>query len=352
MSKHRDDDIRIATEAAQWQRALESGDPARQREFSDWLKASPRHVREFLFMESLDAAARHIDPSLQPDLDLQLPAENPVPRLRPATVEQPERPQRRFQRTRFASIAAMLMSVAIGLTWWIRPGLLDGWQRYSTQIGEQRSVQLPDGSVLQLNTNSQLRVKFSKQARDIELSQGEALFKVAHDKTRPFVVRAADVTVRAIGTEFNVYRRADETQVAVVEGKVEVRKDQEQAGAALRRAATEPDTAPQARLVAAGEAVRVTDKAGILRAAQDDVADVTAWRQRRLVFREDTLARIAEEFNRYNRRPQIVVEGTARNHRYGGTFDADDPESLVQLVSRTDHLSVERSAERIVLRAP
>jgi transmembrane sensor len=83
-----------------------------------------------------------------------------------------------------------------------------------------------------------------------------------------------------------------------------------------------------------------------------DISESTAWRQRRLVFREESPANIAEQFNRYNRSPRIVVEGAlARERRYGGTFDADDPESLIQFVARRGDLVIERSESRIVVRA-
>ena len=114
-----------------------------------------------------------------------------------------------------------------------------------------------------------------------------------------------------------------------------------------------PATAVPSPVLAAGQAARITRNGELSRDLKLDVSEAIAWRQRRLVFREETLATIAEEFNRYNRHPQIVIEGDiARNRRYGGTFDADDPESLVQFVVQKGDLTVERSASRILIRVP
>src|SRR5262249_31967908 len=105
------------------------------------------------------------------------------------------------------------------LTGWM---LADDAQTYRTGVGEQRRVELADGSVVHLNSKSRVRVIYSDRARDFRLLEGEALFKVGHDAARPFRVRAGDNLIRALGTQFNVLRRPSGTTVQVIEGAVQV----------------------------------------------------------------------------------------------------------------------------------
>src|SRR6202042_1786963 len=93
---------------------------------------------------------------------------------------------------------------------------------YATSLGEQRSIQFEDGSTVELNSRSKVRVKYSKQERDVELIEGQALFHVAHDVSRPFIVAVGPTRVRAVGTQFDVYKRSNGTVVTVVEGRVAV----------------------------------------------------------------------------------------------------------------------------------
>lgn len=366
MKKPREDDIRIATEAARWQRALESGDPAASAEFADWVKASPRHLREFMFMEALDAAARQIDPerTLPIAAELQEFDDNVI--ALPTTAAAPTIADRSRVRCvgRWVAATAATVILAVALVWWQAPGLLGGWERYSTDIGEQRAVELRDGSLLQLNTRSRALVRFNGSTRDVRLIAGEALFKVAHDAARPFRVHTGNAVVRAVGTQFNINRHTHDTTVTVLEGKVEISRvrppialaNDSSAMATSTNAGEErdspiatPSNGPS--LLSAGEAARIDGPGSISVATVVDVTDSVAWRQRRLVFREEALQTIAEEFNRYNRSPQLIVEGEVlRSRRYGGTFDADDPESFVQFIARTGRVDLHRDSGRIVIR--
>ncbi len=93
---------------------------------------------------------------------------------------------------------------------------------YSTDIGERRSITLADGSTVDLNARSKLRIEFSSAERRVELLDGQALFQVAKDKQRPFIVHSGDATVRAVGTQFDVYRKDSGTTITVLEGRVAV----------------------------------------------------------------------------------------------------------------------------------
>jgi transmembrane sensor len=325
---HREEDeLRIAERAAQWQSVLIEANAAQRAEFMAWLEESPRLVREFLLMQAMDIEAAGIDREKRIDVDALLAQTslNVVP-LQGRSAP----PTGRFRRRSWPWAAGVAtLGIALGLASWQHGN-------YATATGEQRSIELPDGSLIQLNTQSRVKVDFSDDTREVRLIQGEALFKVAHDTARPFRVHIDGTIVRAVGTQFNIDRRDAGTMVSVLEGRVAI------SGAS--RAAALP------REFAAGEAALVTSTGKIAR-APIDTAQTTAWRQRRLIFRETPLASIATEFNRYNRTPELIVQGAAaRARRYGGIFDADDPESFVAYLAQDERLVFEKQSERILIR--
>src|SRR5690606_22885018 len=130
------------------------------------------------------------------------------------------RPVQRTSRWKSWALAAALAGAA--LVAWQQLPLMNGAELYHTRLGEQRSFKLDDGSILYLNTQSRARVDYSGAARDVHLIEGEALFIVARDSARPFRVHAGEATIQAVGTQFNVYRRADATLVSVVDGRVRI----------------------------------------------------------------------------------------------------------------------------------
>lgn len=349
MRKPRADEVRIATEAARWQQLLSQGSATeRERaEFTDWVKASPRHLREFMFAEALDAATAQVDPGREFDLTLEMPAADDNVILLQGDPPVRQMPRRRRHAWLASAVAASAL-VALAIVWWARPELLGGWQRYETRVGEQRAVQLEDGSILQLNTDSRIRVRYSGSARDIRMLHGEAFFKVANDVQRPFRVQAGDTLIRALGTQFDVYHREATTKVAVVEGRVEISR----AGTVR---AGDGAAAPRQRIsrteLGRGEAARIAAGSDLVTQAGVDIASATAWQQRRLVFNEESLGHIADEFNRYNATPRLIIEDEAvRARRLGGTFDADDPGALVSFVLRNGDLEAERTGERWIIR--
>ncbi len=196
-------------------------------------------------------------------------------------------------------------------------------------------MQLQDGSVVNLNTSSRLRVRITNEARELELLEGEALFKVQRDGARPFRVRTPNTVIQAVGTQFNVYSRSGGTTVSVLEGRV--------------RVPVEEGAAPA--MLSAGEGIEIASDGKVSHRLQVNAAQAIAWQQRRLVFDEETLSNIALEFNRYNHRQVLVQDAAAGSRRFSGIFDADDPDSLAQLLSREVSLAVERQGEAIRIRS-
>lgn len=330
--KLRRDTLRIAEEAAEWLDALAEGGTQKRADFAAWLRASPRHVEEFLIMRTLDDEAERLDVQRKFNVERLLAqvGKNVV-----AMHGERRSAGAAFTRNRPVRWAAgfAALGLALAVAWWAGP-LVSGTQTFATAIGEQRAIELEDGSIVHLNALSRVAVHLSKRTRDVQLLEGEALFKVAHEAARPFRVYADRAVIRAVGTQFNVYRRPGGTSVSVIEGRVEVK----------------PAPHDATRQLSAGEGAQIATD-GEFTGTTVDAAEATAWRQRRLIFRDSTLADIAAEFNRYNRSPQITVKGASlRARRYGGTFDADDPESLIDFLRPDPHLAVERAGPDLIVR--
>ncbi|MBL8271159.1 FecR family protein [Steroidobacter sp.] len=342
----------ISEQASQWLGILADGGDAERAEFLKWLKQSPRHIEEFLFASAtwqrlresaaespmeIDAILAEFNEAKGADIiPLQDALTTRATAQQPAAVAAPSKPARRaIGHWRWAAAIAVV-AIAASYSWWLSANA----NLYVTAVGEQRIVQLADGSVLYLNTDSRTRVTLSEHARDVELLEGEALFVVAHDTTRPFRVKAGTAVIQAVGTQFNVHRVRDDTHVAVLEGRVKL---------ADSRTPATPNATPN--LLSAGEEAVIASDGGIIRQATADRKQTTAWRERRLVFRAERLEDVVNEINRYNTRRFQIDGDAARNTRLTATFDADSPESLATFLKQYSNLSVHPDGSGFVIRS-
>jgi len=350
----------IYEEAAEWFVDFREGDvdPAGRRRFAQWLRTSPEHMRAYLEL----AAIYNEGPGLDPEhrWDVTEAAGTNVVTLKVAPMEPilaASHVARTPQRSYFAIAASFVIAVVL-VTWvYSQRGL------YATEIGEQRSITLSDGTNVELNAKTRLRVMFSDHARAVRLIEGQALFQVTKDPNRPFIVESENTRVRAVGTQFDVYRRTTGTTVTVVEGRVAITSPSpmptDQVGAdapadfTTRGASAKShgiEAHPGEFLLAAGEQAVVTANA-TLRPENPDIAAVTAWTQRRLVFAGATLSQVAEEFNRYNERPLTIESPELRTLQITGIFSSTDPDALVRFLKvRSDIVVTERADEILVTR--
>ncbi|MBL8269207.1 FecR family protein [Steroidobacter sp.] len=340
----------ISEEAAAWLvRWQEDPRPPTQREQSRWLawlRRSPEHLQAYFDIADISDDLDRMKFSDQFGLAHEQRPAVVVPfteQSKTATVPTQSSAPASEQRRVFA-VAAAVTACAIGIGWYLHNA-----GRYVTHIGEQRTYTLEDGSRMQLNTQSRAKVSFSNGQRVIDL-EGEALFTVAPDKQRPFYVRSANSVARAVGTQFNVYARPEETRVTVLEGIVEV-----SAGSALppiHSARTAAVGQPPATLeLLAGEAARTTPSQ--MARTDETVRTATAWRLNQLVFSDATLEEVAREFNRYNE-TQLILEGRVGQddeQRLSGTFDAHNLQSLLLHLQANPHLLVEHGDQRVRIRA-
>jgi transmembrane sensor len=369
----------IREEAAEWLvefRADQADAPVRGR-FATWLRTSPEHVRAYLELlavweeaalcrtrerdeaaaqwdaESLIALARTEDNvvalaaaavreregsrSRAPGTALTEPAS--LAERKGTPVSAAYRPRRGLL-AMAASVAAL--AVAIG-TWFVVPDQ----PVYTTAVGEQRSIQLPDGSRVELNAASRLRLRFSADERIVELLSGEALFRVAKNPQRPFIAVSGATRVRAVGTEFNVNRKSSGTVVTVVEGRVAILAPQAsapEAGSAMVRVAPVE--------VGAGEQAIVTMHATPT-PRRTNVALATAWTQQQISFDSMPLPDAAEEFNRFNTQ-RLIVDPALADVYVTGTFSAVDPASLsrfLQFLREQPGLEVVESEHEVTIRS-
>jgi transmembrane sensor len=354
-SKTRELEALYAVQASGWVETMRHASPGDEMRFVAWLKESPRNVRDFLLMLSLDCALERVDAERLHSIEalIRKVDQRVTPlTLRPAPAAAAA--AGRSRRLRRAALAAGFLVAAVGaLFWYAHPGFL-GFHEFETATGEQRTFELEDGSVVSLNTHSRVAVRLTAHAREVRLLRGEALFHVAHDPSRPFLVSTEDAVVQAVGTQFDVYRRDDGTVVAVLEGRVNVTT------AAAAPAASGSAAAPVAgrgtpraaavRSLGASQEAQVSHEGSVSIREVNNVSDTVAWRERRLIFRDQTLGQIVGEFNRYRTQP-IRLEGNGVSERiYTGVFDADDANSLLQVLARDPALAVEREGEATLVR--
>lgn len=316
----------IVAEASAWFIEFRSGDAtadARAR-FDEWLRRSPQHIQAYLEVASAWSELPTADPEGRIDLRELIERarasvdDNVVP-LSTVAGRAGHRSDRAGRRPRALSLAAALAAFAIlvGVATWL------GFYRadtYSTGIGEQRTVRLEDGTTVELNALSTIKVRLASDVRKVELTEGQALFHVAKDPKRPFIVRSDATTVRAVGTQFDVHRKLSGTVVTVLEGRVAV--------AEVTPTLIEPRIEVAPIFLSAGEQVTVTEQEKP-RAKRADIASATAWLQKRLIFDETPLDEVASEFNRYNTRRLVISDPELRAVPISGVYSTTDPDALI-----------------------
>jgi transmembrane sensor len=367
----------ILDEASAWFVDFRVGDidAGSRARFDDWLRQSPEHIRAYIEIaktyvelpalksvsdintDALIAAARR-DTNVV-SFEIASPGtpsvtDGPVTGAAPSRRTTSESSRAAWLRPR--ALAASLVLVGLG-------GVLAGWlwlhryPTYATEIGEHRSITLADGSTVDLNARSEIRVEFSKGERAVELVQGQALFEVAKDANRAFIVKSGSAWVRAVGTQFDVNRGQSGTTVTVIEGRVAV-SNEGSPGSPPVASGSAVDVAPRtegavsaATYVSAGEEVTVT-RVQVSKPRHTDVAAATAWMQHRLVFDGTRLSDVVEQFNRYNTRRLVVEAPELADFHVSGVYASTDPASLIRFLKEQPGIVVVESDEAVRIMRP
>jgi len=227
-------------------------------------------------------------------------------------------------------------------------------------------------------------VEFSKNERRVELLDGQALFQVAKDKNRPFIVASGEATVRAVGTQFDVYRKAGGTTVTVLEGRVAVYStahaessagSAEDPATAVAPAPGSPHASMQPKaqthatphaesatsnlpglvdpsgsgaiFLSAGEQVTVTPAQTLPAPARADIVATTAWMQRRLIFDGSKLSDVVQEFNRYNKRQLVIEDAQLSDFHVSGVYSSTDPSSLIRFLREQPGMKVTENENEV-----
>jgi transmembrane sensor len=213
--------------------------------------------------------------------------------------------------------------------------------RFATGHGEQRSWTLTDGSVVQLNTDSALRVAFDQKERFVELTQGQVYFSVAKDPQRRFRVIVNGAEIVAVGTQFDIYQHDQSVLVTVTEGRIAVYGGGEHASPQGMAASGRPVS------VGAGEQIRINQAAVLESPTRAALKQNESWRSGRIVFEDQPLGQVVEQFNRYAKVPIEVSDLALGSVRIGGEFDAYDIDSFCAFLQSMDGVVVTRTAKRV-----
>jgi transmembrane sensor len=333
----------IATQAGEWFVAHRAGrlDAAERRAFYAWLTASPAHVEEYLgvalISRQLPAAADDPDRPLNAILDRLQHDEVSVTPLEAFTpFSRADGDTARIPRWRWAAVLAVLAIIG-GALLWLRTAQTQ-IEHYATRH-EQISQRLADSSLLRLDADSAVTVRYDRSQRVVEIERGRVFFDVAHEPVRPFRVLAGYADVHAVGTQFSVYRQRDSTTVTVVEGQVTVGLAPGQPGAST--------SAGRTVAVRAGEWLVVSQASLPGNAAAIDTHRATAWLRREIVFEQEPLDRVAAEFNRYSAVPIEIDAPELRSLQISGVFSADDTQTFVDFLRSLEGVKVEVTRTRI-----
>ena len=293
----------VRKQAAEWAVLLSEGplDASRDEALQRWLAKDVQHA------EALDFARRTW-------AALAAEPARPLPR-RSTVVRQAPRSRRQRSRARrwVAGLCALLLlgGLAINQQRLVVPMLAD----YRTVAGEVRTVRLPDGSEVTLDSASAIRLDYTDDQRRLELLAGAAVFEVAPQSDRPFIVQARDGTTRALGTRFLVKREDDDSiTVGVLEHAVQV-------SAAGRRHTLEE-----------GHSLRYGDDDMTPRAL--DLQRLTSWQRGLLIFERVPLSQVINELNLY--RPGYIVIGDQAlgQRQVSGVFRLDALDQALQTLTR------------------
>jgi transmembrane sensor len=331
----------VEEQAAAWLIKRDSGrwSDVDQQALDRWLDASTAHTVAFIRLESawqrtgqlqaLGAGTpRGVVPS--PD-DWQLSAVFKPPSADSDTTSRG--PSRSFHRAGWAMAASIVLAIMIGV-WYVRASA----PSYSTPLGGVASVPMTDGSMITLNTDSEIRVALNRYERHVRLDQGEAFFQVAKDPSRPFIVAVDGTRVIAVGTAFSVRRDQDEVRVVVTEGLVKIESDK------IESDDHGPVHVPAGNVAHSGRHETTVEAKG-----PSDLDAALSWRTGFLVFRETPLAQAAAEFNRYNSRKIVVADAAVGNIRLSGKFRSTQHDAFIRLLEAGFPVRVQQAGEQVIL---
>jgi transmembrane sensor len=373
---------RVAEEAAEWWVTLQGEVSRAQREqYVDWLRESSVHVAEMLHVAQVHGALEQFQHWSGIPIDGSREEDENIVAL-PSTLHRPEAQRRRSEsRPRRPMVWAMALAllVLVGTGTVLLFG--GGAGVIQTERGERREVALADGSVVQIDPETHLRIRYEERVRRVFLDHGRALFHVAKNAERPFLVESNNTTIRAVGTAFAVEQQANAVLVTVAEGKVAVfptesvtvplHDSSSTLGSTETRSKVATDSSRQpstssppitkpsgdggttdaarstgsshAILLTANQQVSVARSGSAEAVRAVDSGRALAWADGRLIFEDSSVGDAVAQFNRYNRIQIVVNDADLARRPISGVFSAADPESFAAFLQSVARVRITHS---------
>ena len=321
----------ITEQASEWFVANEEG-PLDSAALAAWLRASPAHIEEFLGVAAIarDLKEAGTDPEYSLEAILARARSEDAPPI--AAVRERRAP--RWFMAAVAIAACAVLSLSVFLLWNARHAEplsaadVATTLHFQTGHGEQLTRVLADRSVLHLNTDSAVNIRYGKNERRVVLLSGQAAFEVTHEAGRAFRVIAGSTEVVDLGTQFDVRLEHAATVITVIEGRV----------------AVGPTNSPQSRPLipmSAGQQLRVSEGEWPAAPTAVDAQRVTAWLRREIVFDHEPLENVAAEYNRYTSKPIEIATPALRGLQITGVFTTDDPDAFIAFLRSLKSVRVE-----------
>jgi transmembrane sensor len=337
---------RAAVEAAaEWVLRLQDQNMTRSErlEYVRWLRESPLHVAEMLRASHVHGELADfpywseiapLDVASAGASVIELSNSRGLPASPAGSARKP------WPWGRISALAAGIALLGIALVYFVhfRPTTV------ATRTGERLAVTLADGSVVRVGPETTLSVRFTKHERHLTLSRGDALFRVAKDPAKPFLVETNRTRVRALGTAFGVEHHGDSVIVTVEEGRVAVAQAPSQPSPSVSGAPaiTEISLGPDQQVI-------VPAAGSMEHARKVDSHRQLAWADGRLVFDHDLVAEVVRQFNRFNRVQLKVLDPQLAARPVSAVFNVSDPEAFVTFLESVANIRVTRPSRNMIV---
>jgi len=313
----------VHEQAVFWVTRLQSGDCTDQErhDFEVWLMQSEAHRIAHHEVAAFWSGLSQLEPHAAP----QLAAAR-------AYLCEARQSRRAFSKKRLAGVLSIILITGFSPLWW-------SWLTtdiYRTAKGESISIQLSDGSRIDLNTDTELSVQYTWTKRSVRLAHGEALFSVVHNPEKPFEVIAAGGRIQDIGTQFNVYQQAEQVSVTVLDGEVSV---------AAREGSTVQNLIP-------GQQLSYDSTGQTSAVARADMDAATAWQKGRMVFKGQPLSVVLEQLGRYHDVSLQVQGARLQTLKVSGVFPTNNLDLALNTIAGALPIKVTQIATNVFVMAP
>ena len=318
-------DESVSDAALVWFTRLHAGDisQAEYRRFQIWRARSADHAQAF---DNISGLWDDLD-GLEDWALRELATEQPVKQVARSQLDT----RQQYRVARWAVSVVALLLVVLSSRLWLPDASLRLVSDYYTAIGVQQTLTLADGSIVHLDADSALSVEFSAHIRRLQLHRGRALFEVAPDQHRTFEVEAANGTVKALGTVFEVYKKMDQVAVTVVESAVQVTRN----GSATK--------------LVPGQRVYYGRDTELSAVEAIDRSHIASWRRGKLMFHEQPLGEVIDEVNRYRKGVIFILNPPLRDARVSGVVDISNPDAVLHALQETFPIRMHRLTRYLIL---